>query len=183
MKLTINTEVLQREHLSLPEFLTLLMGFYDIDYKKIYDDLITKNIIEPNLYNSSVVLSNNTKDLVARLLLESDDKVFNSGIDFNALAEKLQAIYPEGNKPGSTYKWRSTTDTIAQKLRTLIATHNFLFTEEEAINATKAYVSSFTDTKPMQLLRYFLLRTIRDSQGNIEIESQFMTIIENNREQ
>ena len=91
------------------------------------------------------------------------------------------SCYPNGIKPGTTYYWRGTKEEIAQKLRILVVKYNFQFTEEEAIAATEEYVNSFKDYKHMKLLKYFLLKTLV-SDGRIEIDSPFMSIIENNRE-
>ena len=182
MKITINTEVLQKENLTLHEFLVMLMGYYGADYMQCFEKLVSAGIIEPNLFNRmDIILSDNTKNLIAKILTESDDRIFNSGIDFEALAKKLQSFYPEGIKSGTTYSWRGKTDEIAQKLRTLVMKFDFSFTEEEAVNAIEEYVSSFKDYKYMQLLKYFILRTTDDGQGHREIDSLFMTIIENNR--
>lgn len=180
MKITINTEVLQRNSLSLGEFLVLLMGYHDITYKKHMDKLISDGTISKNVFSpNEVVLSNNTKDLVAKILIESDEKVVNYDIDFEALAGKLQKLFPSGNKSGTTYSWRDKTEVIAFKLRTLVAKYGFIFTEEEAIHATKEYIDSFDkdEKDKMQLLKYFILRTKKDG----DIDSMFMTIIENNR--
>lgn len=180
MNITINTEVLQGEGLSLGDFLVLLIGYYDINYKETMDNLIDKGVIQPNLFNRmSMVLSNNSKNYISKLLTECNDKIVNSRIDFTSLAKKLQDIYPAGMKLGTTYLWRDNIDLIAQKLKTLIAKHGFTFTEEEAINATKEYVSSFKEDKQrMMLLKNFILRT--DNKEQL-IDSMFMTIIENNR--
>ena len=178
MKLTINTDVLQREHLSLGEFLVLLLGYYNLKYKECYNTLIRDGTIQANLFDKNeIILSDNTKNLIAKILMESDEKVINSSIDFNSLALKLQALYPKGNKSGTSYSWRDNTGVIAQKLRTLVALHNFSFTEEEALRATKEYVDSFEDKEKMQLLKYFILKTTHDGQ----VTSLFMTTIENNR--
>ena len=181
MKITIDTDVLREERLSLGEFLVLLMGYHDIDYRDSLEGLIGKDIVQPNLFNRmDVVLSDNTKDKVAMILTKSDEKVRSCGIDFDRLAAKLQSIYPAHKKEGTSYDWRGKTYEVAQKLRTLVACYDFKFTEEEAANATKEYVESFNGNwKQMQLLKYFILRT--DGKGE-NISSQFMSIIENNRE-
>lgn len=71
------------------------------------------------------------------------------------------------------------TPLIAHKLRTLVVEYNFSFTEQEALRATEEYVKSFSDDKShMQLLKYFILKTSKDN----DMESMFMTIIENNRQ-
>lgn len=184
MKITIDMEVLKKENLTLGEFLILLMGFKDLNYDTCYQKLVKSKLVEPNLFSKmSIVLSDNTKKLVEKILLDSDDRITNCGIDdFEALANKLRELYPDGNKAGTTYSWRSTTEEIAQKLKALVVVHNFTFTEEEAIEAVKDYISSFNDYKYMSLLKYFILRTWEDAPGHREIDSMFMTIIENNRE-
>ena len=69
---------------------------------------------------------------------------------------------------------------IARKLKNLVAKYNCKFTEEEAINATKAYVESFNgDYKYMKLLKYFLLKTPINNNGDIEVQSEFMSYLEN----
>lgn len=180
MKITINTEVLKRENLTLNDFLVMLMGYYDYDYRETLDMLISKGIVNRNVFdNDRMILSDNTKNLIAKILTEANDEVVNSGINFMALAKTLQLIFPKGNKPGTTYSWRDNTETIAQKLRTLVAVYHFKFTKEEAIEATKDYVNSFKDKEKMQLLKYFILKT----KTSDDIESMFMTLIENNRQQ
>lgn len=176
MNITINTDVLQRHNLPLGEFLALLIGYYDVDYKQCCKKLVDAGIAETNLYNpTSIVLSDNSKDLVASIIVDSNEKVIGSKIDFTALATTLQNLYPQGIKPGTSYKWRGETSVIAQKLKTLVAVHDFTFTEEEAIAATKGYLSSFPDDQTnMRLLKYFILKT--DSNGNVD--SPFMSGIE-----
>lgn len=179
MKITIDTEVLQGNNLTLGEFLVMLFGYCNVGYKENFDKLVEKNIINKNLFDEdSMILSNNTRNLVTSILLKSDNRVKESSIDFTELAKKLQEIFPQGYRSGTTYSWRDKTETIAQKLRALVVIHHFSFTEKEAISATKEYVDSFKEDKEkMQLLKYFILKTHND--GNID--SMFMTIIENNR--
>ena len=60
--------------------------------------------------------------------------------------------------------------------------YNFPFTEEEAMTAIDEYVGSFKAPYTyMHTLRNFILYTKKEN-GKYEMESQFMTIIENNRE-
>lgn len=179
MKISIDTKVLSKYNLTFGEFLAILFPYLGIKYTSSYGDTVIKKLAEVDLTTpNELILSDNSKDLVSKVLVESSDKFNASPIkDFDALALLLQKIYPPGNKPGTTYPWRSTTEEIAQKLRTLVVVHNFIFTEEEAIDATKLYISQFNrDNSHMKLLKYFILRT----KGS-EIESDFMTIIENNR--
>lgn len=184
MKITINTDHLSRYNLNLGEFLILLMGYFDFDYQQGYQRLVDDKVIEPNLFGTSlVVLSNEAKNLVASIIISSSDKVSASGINLNDLAQKLQELYPSGYKPGTTYDWRGRTEDIALKLGILIVVHNFLFTEQEAIDATKEYVASFKSYEHMSLLRNFLFTSHSDEDGYSTMTSPFMTIVENNRKE
>lgn len=184
MKITINTDVLRKYNLSMGQFLVLLTGYYNLDCQKINDELVDEGLVERDLFKGfPPVLSDNTKSLVAKIIVESSDRIVNCPIkDFEALAETLMQYYPEGNKPGTTYPWRSTISEIAQKLRTLVVKYDFDFTPEEAQDAVREYVETFKDYKYMSLLRNFILTTHKDEDGKLELNSLFMTIIENNRE-
>lgn len=185
MKIPINTEVLRKYNLSLGQFLVLLSGYYELDYNSIQKELVEKGLVEKNLFSDfPPILSNNTKNFIAKILVESDDKLLSCPIkDFHALALKCQDAYPNGIKPGKTYPWRSDTETIVQKLQTLVVKYDFLFTEKEALSAIKQYVASFTPPYTfMHTLKNFLLYVRKDGNGKYEMESMFMTIIENNRE-
>lgn len=185
MRISINTKILQKYNLTLGEFLVLLMSHYGEDYTSSYDSLVDKGLAGKNLFKEfTPVLSDNTKNLVAKILMESDERAINSGIDFESLAETLQLVYPDGIKPGKTYSWRGRVEEIAQKLRVLVVKYNFQFTEEEAIRATQEYVDSFkAPYQFMHTLKNFLLYTSQDKQGRYEMESLFMNIIENNRDE
>ena len=183
MKITINTDILKRHNLSLGEFLIMLIGYYGIDYNESKDSILRKYLADKSLFKEmDIILSNNSKDLVARILVESDERVLQSGIDFEELAYQLMMLYPPGIKTGTTYKWRGELDIIAQKLRTIVAVYGFTFTVDEAVNAVKTYLQSFeTPCKETLILKNFILRTRKNSEGNAEMESLFMTTIENNR--
>ena len=50
MKITIDTEVLKREHLTMGEFLVMLIGYYDVKYKDVLDKLIDKGIVNRSVF-------------------------------------------------------------------------------------------------------------------------------------
>ena len=81
MKITVDWDVLQREHIPIGDFLVMLMGYYDADYKESLDRLADKGIVQQNLFKKgSMILSDNTKNLVAKVLIESDGKAASCGI-------------------------------------------------------------------------------------------------------
>ena len=181
MRITIDTNIIARNNISLGEFLVLLLGYNNCNFDECFGSLVDKELADIDKFTmGNIVLSNNSKNLITRLLLECDERIKKSPVkNFYALAAQLRNIYPEGNKASTTYKWRSTVEDVAQKLMCLVVVHGFVFTEDEAIKATKEYVNNFKDDRShMKLLNYFILRTRKEQQ---EIESDFMTIIENNR--
>lgn len=178
MQIEIKLAVLKKYGFTISSFLTLLTGYYNIDLEREINKLECDGLACRNLFGHSIILTNEEKGIVARILTESSHKLDNASVkDFEGLALQLMSLYPDGLKPGTTYPWRGTMEEVAQKLRVLIVTHDFDFTAEEAVNATKEYVNSFSkNRKKMKLLKNFLLQTKEGS-----ITSTFMEYIENNR--
>lgn len=181
MRIAIDTDILSRNNISLGEFLVLLLGYNNCNFDGCFGSLVDKKLADIDKFTmGNTVLSDNSRNLVTRVLLECDERIKKSPVkNFYILAAKLRNIYPEGNKAGTTYLWRGTVEEIAQKLMVLVTIHGFIYTEDEAIRATREYVSDFkSDRSHMKLLKYFILRTNKDKH---EIESDFMSTIENNR--
>lgn len=185
MKITIDTDILEGEKLSLGEFLVLLLGYCEVNVQKELSSLYEKKLVDKNLFEEvPPVLSDNTKTYISKLIVESDKNVQTSKIDYEGIAKKMKALYPRGNKEGTSYPWKDSDANIATKLRTLVRNYGFTFTEEEAIAATKEYVESFGEDKSrMRLLKYFILKTANDVEHNKGMSSEFMSIIENRREE
>lgn len=181
MKLAIDEKILAENNLTLNEYLFLLFNARGGDVHECIASLIAKGWAGADLFDDTkIVLSDNTKENVFNVLVDSDKLVEDKQDDFEAIANKLREIFPKGNKAGTNYNWRGSTAEIARKLKNLVVKYGCRFTEEEAIEATKAYVASFNgDYKYMKLLKYFLLKTPRNNNGDVEIESDFMTYLEN----
>ena len=178
MNVTINSSVLQKYNLSIKEFLVLYLCFLETDIEKTINSLVEKRIADKNLYNNiDLILSDNTKELIATILVESDKAVVNNQEKFNQLAEKMRELYPAGKKPGTTYYWKDSVPIIARKLETLVSKFNVNFTEEEVLNATKRYIDSFDgDYRYMQLLKYFILKTDKTTG---EVRSELLAFLAN----
>lgn len=181
MSITIDQNILEKHGITFSEFLVLLTGYYDLKYDKNLDALVERGLAEKNLYSKvPPVLSNNSRKLVHQILMESSGKMNGSVDKYFHIARRLQELYPEGNKPGTTYPWRGDTQDIATRLMTLTVKYDFHFTEEEAVAAVQEYIDSFDEDTKMHLLQNFILRTEREEDDN-EITSLFMSTIENGR--
>ena len=181
MKLTIDQTILDKNDLTLEEFLVLYLGAKDVDIESVSQSLIAKGLADKDLFsNGRIVVSDKVKDLVSTISIDSDKNVIDKDSEFTELAAELREIYPAGRKDGTTYMWRGTTAEVAKKLKTLVVKYGFTINREDVIKATKEYVSSFNGNyRYMQLLKYFILKSVRDADGNVDVKSELMSIIEN----
>lgn len=178
MRYTIDDAILSKYNLTEEEFIALVVSFRDLDIQRGNDNLIAKGIADRNIYDKTkIVLSNNTKNMIGSIIVDSDKETINREEEFLDVAQSLRELYPKGKKPGTTYMWKDSNTIIAQKLKTLVVKFGYKFTKEQAIEATRRYIESFRgDYRYMQLLKYFILKTDR-STG--EIRSDFMSYIDN----
>ena len=181
MKLTIDQTILDKNGLTLEEFLVLYLGAKDVDITSVSQSLIAKGLADKDLFsNGRIVVSDRVKDLVSTISIDSDKNVIDKDSEFTELATELREIYPAGRKDGTTYMWRGTTAEVAKKLKTLVVKYGFTINREDVIKATKEYVSSFNGNyRYMQLLKYFILKSVKDADGNVDVKSELMSIIEN----
>ena len=181
MKLTIDQTILENNNLTLEEFLVLFLSAKEVDIGDISQSLVAKGFADKDLFSSGkLVISDKVKDLISTISIDSDKNVIDKDSEFTELATELREIYPAGRKDGTTYMWRGTTEEVAKKLKTLVVKYGFVINKESVIKATKEYVNSFNGNyRYMQLLKYFILKSVKDADGNVDIKSELMSIIEN----
>lgn len=181
MKITIDQVILDKYDISMEEFLVLYLGAKEVDVRKCTESLIVKGLADKNLFSEgSIVVSDKVKDLITTITIDSDKNVIDKDAEYTALANELRELYPSGRKDGTTYMWRGTTAEIAKKLKTLVVKYGYKFSREQAIAATKNYISSFNGNyRTMRLLKYFILKSEKDADDNINTTSEFMALIEN----
>lgn len=181
MRLTIDQTVLEKHDLTVSEFMVLYLSANSVNIKSCMDSLVAKGLADKNLFSEgSIVVSDKVKELVSTIAIDSDKSVIDKDAEFIELANELRELYPAGKKEGTTYMWRGTTAEIAKKLKTLVVKYKYSFTREQVLKATKEYISSFNGNyKRMRLLKYFILKSERDADDNINVISELMTLIEN----
>lgn len=181
MKYTIDTTILQKNNITLEEFLWLFLNRKDVNINQLTNSLVNKGIADKSILDSAkLVLSDKSTTLISSVLIDSDKSVENKDREFEELAKEMQELYPKGRKSGTTYYWRGSLIEITKKLKTLVVKYNIELNKEKILEATKSYVQSFNgDYTKMRLLKYFILKTERDADGNIKITSDLMTLIEN----
>lgn len=181
MKLTIDQTILDKYNISIGEFMILYLSANSIDIKECIESIIKKNLAGRNLFSeNNVVVSDKVKDLITTIIIDSDKNVIDKDSEFLELANEMRELYPKGKKEGTTYLWRGTTAEVAKKLKTLVVKYGYSFNKEQVLKATKEYVNSFNGNyKRMRLLKYFVLKSEKDADDNINIISELMSLIEN----
>lgn len=181
MRLTIDQSILDKHELTISEFMVLYLNAKEVDITECVNTLVKKGLADRNLFKeNSLVVSEKIKELLSTIVIDSDKEVINKDAEFLELANELRELYPAGRKEGTTYMWRGTTAEIAKKLKTLVVKYKYSFTREQVLKATKEYISSFNGNyKKMRLLKYFILKSERDADDNVNVISELMTLIEN----
>ena len=181
MKLTIDQTILDKNNLTIEEFLVLFLSAREVDIGVISQSLVAKGLADKVLFSSGkLVISDKVKDLISAISIDSDKNVIDKDSEFTELATELREIYPAGRKDGTTYMWRGTTAEVAKKLKTLVVKYGYTINREDVLKATKEYVNSFNGNyRYMQLLKYFILKSVKDADGNVDIKSELMSLIEN----
>jgi hypothetical protein len=168
----------------------------DSDLKDLYEKLDLQGYIVATCDSSDHSYNPPLRQCKYRLLQKGkealmdnciQDKAINKILSKKALAERcdslaqeLRKLYPSGTKPGTAYMWKDSVKVISSKLQRIIEEGNE-FTDEEAINATKAYVDGFNGNYTyMQLLKYFIKKRTLEV-GEVNETSQLMSYIQNIR--
>lgn len=179
MKLVISNNILKKNNITLDEYLLLFLYSRNSSLKELLDNVTSKNLASYDVYKNDLVLSNQQKELVQNIYVDSNEIIEPVLDKYTDLAEKIMKIYPEGKKAGTNYYWRDSKSVIASRLKKLVAKYNIELEEEKVINATKKYVESFNgDYKYMHLLKYFIWKNVSTSEGT-EQHSQLLSYIEN----
>lgn len=96
------------------------------------------------------------------------------------LAKELRNIFPEGKKEGTAYQWRGSTLLIMRRLNMFFHKYGEDYSDEEIINATKAYVDGFNGNyRFMRILKYFIYKEGFNANGEVESTSDLLEYIEN----
>lgn len=182
MKITINKEACSKNGISLGEILVLLAIANSVDLGKSQQALLSTGLVTAfgSTNDIDLRITNKGTEALTNCIIDSVDYTKSEEDRLIALAEKMRELYPSGRKEGTNYMWRGTTAEVVRKLKTLETKYRFKFTDEQALSATKRYVQSFNGNyRFMQLLKYFILKAGSDCDGNIEVKSEFMSLIEN----
>ena len=127
------------------------------------------------------LLMDNTDDLVQTILLDSEKAVPEIERE-EALAIKMQEIFPLGKKEGTSQYYRGNKKEITLKIKKFFKLYGH-YTDEQILQATQKYVDSFNGNYTfMRVLKYFIIKDVR-KQGEevnyVEQVSELASYLEN----
>lgn len=175
MKLTIDSKACENNGLTLDEFIVLYINAKNIDIQQTMNSIVDKGLANKNLFNNcSLVLGSKTKQLLEKVILDSNATVKDNMERIKNLAKQLQENYIPGKKAGTQDYFKGSSAEIIQRLKRFFAEYGE-FTDEQIIDATKKYVTSFNgDYRFAQLLKYFISKKVDGERG-----SRLLAYIEN----
>ncbi len=164
-KLNLDKKLLEKNKLTISEYLTLLGIANRLIPKEHHEKLLKNRFIAENKHSTGkedeFYITNTGKRALENIIYDVSHKGYTDD-ELRELAEKMQAIYPGGKKPGTNYYWRNSSGELVRKLKEFFKKYGTSFTENQILNATKRYVESYSNnTTYMQLLKYFILKTNR----------------------
>ena len=170
MKITIDEDVCKKNGMRWPEVLiAMIIRSGEGISLLIQEMLIEQKIIKDEIENEYLVTQRWT-DIVDTILLDSEDaKQPESRLD--ALIPKLQGIFPEGKKEGTSQYWRGNRREIGIRLKKFFKLYGNTYTDEQILGAATNYVQGFNGRYSyMRVLKYFIWKDDRRPMEDGEIK-------------
>ena len=185
MKYVIDEDICAKYAMSLPEVLAVLLTkSCDGKLFETIEDIHNNCILytDKNSPNVITIVKEAFDEKTCKILLESD-KAVPKPDRCESLAIQLRALFPKGVKSGTT-AWRGNLREITLKLQKFFKLYGNQWTDEQIVEATKRYVSSFNGIYTyMRTLKYFILKNTHklyeNGVGFVEETSDLATCLEN----
>ena len=78
-KVSINKDVLEKNNLSMDEFLVLLLTYNKANIQEVKQSLVEKGLADFSVFDEDLIISSTTKDLITSISIDSDVKVLSLG--------------------------------------------------------------------------------------------------------
>lgn len=181
MKITIDDELCKQHDIPLEELLVALAIKIGGNIFTIMDTLLQKEVIIQS--EGEFLTTKDWGDTIDTILLDSDLKAQPS-TRLEKLVVKLQVLFPEGKKDGTTQYWRGNKREISLRLKKFFKLYGNEYTDDEIIDATKKYIENFHGVYgKMRILKYFIWkdekRVSEDGTLRIVETSDLATMLEN----
>ena len=157
MKITIDEEVCKKYGMTMSELLMIVLVKLGVNILELGEQMASVEMIVPDdTVNGKYVVTQRWNDVAESIILDSDE--YKQPIDrLEQLVIKLQKIFPEGKKEGTSQYWRGNKREISLRLKKFFKLYDNTYTDEQILNATKNYVTNFNGNyNYMRVLKYFI---------------------------
>lgn len=184
MKITIDEEVCKKYGMTMSELLIILLVKLGVNILELGEQMASVEMIVPDdTVNGKYVVTQRWNDVAESIILDSDE--YKQPIDrLEQLVIKLQKIFPEGKKEGTSQYWRGNKREISLRLKKFFKLYDNTYTDEQILDAAKNYVSNFNGQyNYMRILKYFIWKDEKKLHEDGEIRiievSELANYIEN----
>lgn len=179
MVTTINNAPVSQEELGVILLVHAFSGTKGRSVSKFFQTVLNRLIKDGIVSNESgrMALTENARPVVECI----DGTPQMSEDDIENLAVQMRELFPTGDQPGTGYPWRCSTSTVVTRIKSLLETRKKSFTNEEALAATRLYVSKLNNGRQIRTLRYFIYKNVNDG-GKIEMQSDLLDAIDDVRD-
>ena len=157
MKITIDEEVCEKYGMTMSELLMILLVKLGVNILELGEQMASVEMIIPdNTINGKYVITQRWNNVAENIILDSDK--YKQPIDrLEQLVIKLQKIFPEGKKEGTSQYWRGNKREISLRLKKFFKLYDNTYTDEQILTAAKNYVETFNGQyNYMRVLKYFI---------------------------
>ena len=184
MKITIDEEVCEKYGMTMSELLMILLVKLGVNILELGEQMASiEMIVSDDTVNGKYVVTQRWNDIAESIILDSDE--YKQPIDrLEQLVIKLQKIFPEGKKEGTSQYWRGNKREISLRLKKFFKLYDNTYTDEQILDAAKNYVSNFNGQyNYMRILKYFIWKDEKKLHEDGEIRiievSELANYIEN----
>ena len=170
MKYVIDEKVCKKHNLTLSEVLALSLIRSTKNVDKLIESLVKcEKLVKGDMFSENeYLITQRWSDELDAVLLESDTTIPSSD-RIESLVSKMRELFPKGMKVGNS-AWRGNVRELKLRMQKFFKMYGN-YDDEAILEATKRYVESFNgDYTYMRILKYFILKSVKDADDNVDIK-------------
>lgn len=184
MKITIDDKVCKENNMSMQELLAVLLVRISKNIPKLFEEMTKKEVFVQD--GIKYITTQRWSEVADTIILDSDKESMSED-RLEKLSVKLQEVFPQGKKEGTSQYWRGNKREITLRLKKFFKLHGNTYTDDELVQAAKTYVEGYNGMyKFMRVLKYFIWkderRTMEDGEVKIMEVSDMANHVENGGE-
>lgn len=184
MKIIIDEQVCKDNNMSMQELLAVLLVRVSKNIPHLFNDMVKKQVFVQD--GAQYLITQRWSEVADTIILDSDNET--QSVDrLDNLVNKLQEVFPQGKKEGTSQYWRGNKREITLRLKKFFKLHGNTYTDEQLIDAAETYVHGYNGMyKFMRVLKYFIWkderRTMEDGEIKVIEVSDMANHVENGGE-